>query len=81
MESHFNKIRTKIIYNGYMTESQILMEMSGNSKNTKKIFSMLNDDPEIHKIEYTNRYIFPYCSRVLYFYNPNKKKRKRKSSK
>jgi len=74
------KIIDKIKCNGYMTHTQISIEIS-DTKKLKEFLVELNKDPEIHKVEYTNKYVAPYTTKQLYFYNPNTKKRtKRKTS-
>jgi len=76
----FKDIKEQIKYKGYMTGTQIYMQLSDKEK--KEVIKSLIDDPEIHKIEYTNRYVAPYTTKQLYFYNPNiKKKKRRKKSK
>lgn len=72
-----NKIRT----NGYMTATQITLELakSLDSKQIKEVLKKLVGK-EFHKVEYTNKYVAPYTTKTLYFYNPNIKKRTRKKA-
>ena len=71
-------IRKLIKTKGYMSETQIKLELIKNkvlSKDIKKIIrTLLSKD--FHKIEYTNSYVSQYTIKVLYFYNPKHKKGK-----
>jgi len=73
--SNFNDIREQIKYKGYMTGTQISIQISNDQ--IKMIINLLENDPEIHKIEYTNKYVAQYTTKQLYFYNPNIKKKKK----
>jgi hypothetical protein len=76
---NFEDIKSILKYKGYITGTQISLKLS-DPKQIKETLATLEKDPEIHKIEYTNRYVAPYKTKQLYFYNPNiKKKAKRKS--
>lgn len=77
--SDFEDIRNRIKYKGYMTRTQISIELP-DLKQIKRVLTTLAKDPEIHKIEYTNKYVAPYTIKQLYFYNPNIKKKIKKKT-
>jgi hypothetical protein len=76
-------IRKKIKDKGYMTATQIILELNKNGTDIKfvpKILNLIVGDG-FHKIKYTNQWVSPYKVKNLYYYNPNLKKRGRKATK
>lgn len=76
-------IKYKIKDKGYMTATQITLDLSDelNSEEIKNILIQIEEDREFHKIEYTNRYVAPYTTKKMYFYNPKLRKRTRRKTK
>lgn len=75
--------RNKIKNNGYMTETQITLELSKNEEDFKNLKEILKSiiGNGFYKIKYTNRYVAPYKTKNLFYYNPNIKSKKKKINK
>lgn len=83
MEDIIKQIRFKIIDNGFMSKTSISRELRTlgvEEEKMKEVFAELKNEPNIHKMEYTNRFVAKYRVRDLYYYNPNKRKRKAKKT-
>ena len=73
-------IRKQIMNYGFMSASKISiilnsMDKKFDDKEIKKILKLIPGDG-FHKIEYTNKYVAPYRTKQLFFYNPNIKRKK-----
>ena len=73
--------KNKIKNNGYMTETQISLELSTDKENFKNLKDILGSivGEGFHKIRYTNIYVAPYKTKNLFYYNPNLKNKKKKN--
>jgi hypothetical protein len=73
-------IRDKIMERGYMTATQISLELDKIGTDKKflpKILNLIVGDG-FHKVKYTNRWVSEYKTKNLYYYNPDLKNKKRK---
>ncbi len=81
MEDKIKKIKWALLDNGFLTATRIKNEaikMGCSIDEINQIFTLLNQDGEIKKIQYTNRFLVNYCTRDLYYYKPKAKKKTKK---
>ena len=66
--------RNKIKKYGFLSGTKITIEADKKwGLSAPSIVRLLDEivNDEIHKIEYTNMWIAPYATKVLFYYNPN----------
>jgi len=72
MNDGLEYIRKIIKLRGYMTRTQIILELKKNNLKINNFDDIIEDG--FHKIKYTNQYVSEYTTKDLFFYNPNKER-------
>lgn len=72
--NNIDYIRREIKRRGYMTATQIKLELIKDNENEKEIFKEIVGDG-IHLMKYTNYFIDKYTTRDMYYYNPKVRNR------